>query len=235
MKFFRLFLILFLMVFARPCSAALVNYVDSTDRTVKEFNAKKIEAYKNSEEFNYTEAPVEKGNLLSLLGYYWGRLIHRLNTAKVGSVSLFDIIVYGLIIFAAIAIVMQFFKLRFGGLFGQEAGQVIHYTSKTEDIRETDFETLIEEAKAGKNFKLATRLFYLKTLKKLSEAGLINWEKNKTNFEYYYELKGEQLRKPFYTLTLTFESAWYGDLEVTEDAFYRNADAFNGFINMIRK
>ena len=112
---------------------------------------------------------------------------------------------------------------------------MVSHRSFVENVHELDFDTLIEEAKNQSNYRLATRLYYLKTLKRLSDSGLINWQKNKTNFEYYYELKGEERRKQFYNLTRLFESVWYGNLEISETTFNENLETFTGFLQTIKR
>jgi len=69
----------------------------------------------------------------------------------------------------------------------------------------------------------------------LSESGLIRWQRNKTNFEYYYELKDETLRRQFYKLTLVFEGAWYGQIDIPEDIYEREVESFTGFFRLIGK
>ena len=74
----------------------------------------------------------------------------------------------------------------------------------------------------------------LKALKKLSDSGHINWQKNKTNFEYYYELKDTAQRKEFYHLTRLFESVWYGNADITAAEFDENLKAFTGFLQTMK-
>ena len=98
-----------------------------------------------------------------------------------------------------------------------------------EDIRALDFDRLIDEAVAARNYRRAVRLLYLKTLKALAARHLIDWQRDKTNHEYLDELHQPALRHAFAELTRLFEYVWYGDFAVDEVAFGRVRRSFSQF------
>jgi hypothetical protein len=217
------------------CHATTISYVDTGTCVVKQFDAKHINAYQNDRDFTYENTKAKSGGLSGLLGFLLDEFFGRINKVHLGSITLYDVLFYGVMFFAAIMIVLQFFKIRVSGLFTAGGADIISHQSFTENVHELDFDKLIQEAISTANFRLATRLHYLKMLKRLSDSGLINWQKNKTNFEYYYELKGEERRKQFYALTRLFESVWYGNFEISEAAFDENLKAFTGFLQTLRR
>ena len=73
------------------------------------------------------------------------------------------------------------------------------------------------------------RLLYLRSLKQLSDNGLINWQINKTNTDYISEIADNTQREAFKQLTLQFEYAWYGDFLINGDNYKRINQLFGNF------
>jgi len=228
-------ILLFILFYCTiPAVAVQVTYVDTTQCVVKSFDQKKLDVYRAKSDFNYETVPAKSGGVFGLLAFLIATFFEGLNHVRVGSISLYDVLFYGLAIFAAVMIVLQFFKIKMSGVFLKAPDSIITHKAFTENVHELDFDSLITNAINAANYRLATRLYYLKTLKKLSDTGLINWQKNKTNFEYYYELKGAEQRKKFYELTRVFESVWYGNHEISAVDFDENLKAFIGFLQNIK-
>lgn len=98
-----------------------------------------------------------------------------------------------------------------------------------EDIRALDYDRLIDEAVAVRDYRRAVRLLYLKTLKALTARHLIDWQRDKTNREYLDELPEPTLRRAFAELTSLFEHVWYGDFAVDEAVYGRVQRSFIRF------
>ncbi|WP_461067534.1 DUF4129 domain-containing protein [Spirosoma horti] len=109
----------------------------------------------------------------------------------------------------------------------QSAG--LDYENLAEDIHEIDFDTAIEEAISQRNFRVAVRLLYLRTIKQLTDAGRIAYKPEKTNRQYVYELANSPLQADFERLTSQFEFVWYGDFPVDEAQFASLRAAFLAF------
>jgi hypothetical protein len=97
------------------------------------------------------------------------------------------------------------------------------------DIFELDYEQEIQRAVADRNFRMAVRLMYLHILKELSERNIIQYKHEKTNSEYLSELAGTSYYKNFFRLTRDFEYTWYGELELSEQAFVLVQKDFSNF------
>lgn len=132
-------------------------------------------------------------------------------------------------------VVWLLYKAEFlGGLFGRKAEEdILAYNRLTENIHELDFNSLIEEAIEGHNYRLAVRLYYLKTLKQLTDKQLIHWQPTKTNRVYVDELGSSFLRKEFEQLTSQFEYVWYGEFKVTEVEFSLLKEQFQFFLGKV--
>lgn len=106
------------------------------------------------------------------------------------------------------------YRLRKDSLTGEDI------TKPIENIEELDINTPLQDALAAGNLKLAVRLYYLLLLKKLNEAEIISWKKDKTNRDYLDELfsRNYQYDEIRY-LTRAYEEVWYGDHAITRELF----------------
>jgi len=98
-----------------------------------------------------------------------------------------------------------------------------------EHIHEFDLPALIQQAIAQKDFSVATRLYYLLTIKTLADKKLIQWKKDKTNRNYLNELSGIDIKSQFSQLTNIFERVWYGEVLINEAIFGEIEGQFKGF------
>lgn len=101
------------------------------------------------------------------------------------------------------------------------------------DIENIDFRTQIDQCIREKNYKLATRYYYLWVMKTLSEANLIVFNIDKTNQDYAQELsrKGFSGKDKFIQCTNYYEYLWFGDFTISESVFERIENTFKEFIN----
>jgi hypothetical protein len=104
-----------------------------------------------------------------------------------------------------------------------------------EDIQELDIDTMLSKAMADADYKLAIRLYYLMLLRNLQNAGLIKWEKDKTNRDYINELHNST---SYYAdvrrLTRSYEEVWYGEHVIPEPTLLTVISSFkaiNGKLN----
>lgn len=87
------------------------------------------------------------------------------------------------------------------------------------NIHELDFAAQIEMALSRNDFTEAAKLHFLRSLKNLNDKAVIRWEINKTNKDYFYEIKDMNLRKQFSQLSSLFEYLAYGEFTITEEQF----------------
>lgn len=92
-----------------------------------------------------------------------------------------------------------------------------------EQIMEIDLNAILEQALQNQDYKLALRINFLMIIKLLAAKGKINWTKEKTNWDYYEELRAETFVNDYRKITQTFELIWYGDHTL-------NAGQYNGLI-----
>lgn len=194
-------------------------------------SAQHLDDFLNDREYNYERTVPPPQNPLAR---FWDWLMRKLSEFfQSNSYQNF----WQYVFLAAIGtlVVWLLYKAEFlGGLFGQKAEEgLLEYNRLTENIHELDFNNLIEEAIEGHNYRLAVRLYYLKTLKQLTDKQLIHWQPTKTNRVYVDELGSSFLRKEFEQLTSQFEYVWYGEFRVTEAEFSLLKEQFQFFLGKV--
>lgn len=102
-----------------------------------------------------------------------------------------------------------------------------------EDINKNDYEALLKKAIQRKEYRLATRYYYLLVLKKLSKKELIQYDKDKTNTEYQFELTDKQMRSKFAYLAYIYDYVWYGEFLIDENKFNTIDKNYKSFIKSI--
>jgi hypothetical protein len=88
-----------------------------------------------------------------------------------------------------------------------------------EDLFSIGYDSEIEKAVKEKNFRLATRLWFLYTLKQLAEKELIRYKHDATNSDYLDQLYKTKYYNDFFGLTRSFEYTWYGNFELEERTY----------------
>lgn len=103
----------------------------------------------------------------------------------------------------------------------------IDAAAPVENIDELDADGLLIDAMNSNDLRLAIRVRYLLLLKKLNEAELIKWKKDKTNRDYLSELYGRHASyDDVRMLTLAYELVWYGERSVSESSFQKLSGDF---------
>ena len=206
--------------------------VDSSKIDVKKFDANAIKRYKRDSDFNYNG---EATGQPSFWERFWSWLWQKIT-------SLFDGIPYSGVVlkYLLLAIAIVFIAYIIFKSLGIDAMQLLRgnakkiglpYSESLENINEINFDAEIENAISQHNFRLAVRLLYLKCLKQLSDKNLIQWQIDKTNTAYLYELTDPVQKQTFGFLTRQFEYVWYGDFSIDKDTFSTINLLFQNFKN----
>lgn len=126
-----------------------------------------------------------------------------------------EIVLYVLAIAAIVYALLKFSGIGIPSLIRKPSEQ-ISYQVVEEDIHAIDFESEIDDALEHNNYRLALRLYYLWTLKILSDSRFINWQVGKTNGDYYYEISSLSVKDSFRKLSRLFEYGWYGGFKLNK-------------------
>jgi hypothetical protein len=213
---------------------ATVLKTDSSKLQIRNFNAASLNDYRQQRDFKYVENSTEG---ISLWDQFWRWFWYWIDNLLAGRVTgsitklLFILLGAAAIVFMILKVmgmdVMQIFT-------GKTSTIEIPYQESLENIHEISFEEEIEKAVSSRNFRLAVRLLYLNCLKRLSDAGAIQWKADKTNLAYLHELKNSEQQQKFGLLTRQFEYVWYGDFKVDQEHFQQIRNSFQQFNPKVR-
>ncbi len=104
----------------------------------------------------------------------------------------------------------------------------------TEDIFAINYQKDIDRAAAQGNYRLAIRLLFLRLLKNMSEKNIIRYKQDKTNLDYLMELHSTGYYNNFFRVTRNYEYSWYGQFNVSEDAYKMIRNDFDQFDKELR-
>ena len=186
--------------------------------------------YRARAEFNYAQARPEGMSLWDRFWrwfwYSWSKLMSR-DGFRVG----FKVLLYGLSIGILLYVMLRLLGMEKARLWlgGQGRGQGIR-GEMVEDIHAIDYAQSIAEAESEGRYRDAIRFHFLYSLKTMSDKGVINWNRNKTNVDYARELSTHALSGPFAQVRRIYEYAWYGEFDVSE-ADYRSLQPYFSTFN----
>jgi hypothetical protein len=118
-------------------------------------------------------------------------------------------------------------------IFGRSRKNIRVEDVAGENIHEMNFDQLIDDTKATGNYRLALRYYYLWLLKKLSARAIIDWNWDKTNRDYLYEINDRQLRDNFEYLSYLYDYSWYGEFPLDDASFAKAEKAFKKTLNTL--
>jgi len=216
----------------KPKPVTTIIKTDSSKVVASKFDKDAISDYKAQKEFQYDEIGQQQ---LSLWDKFWlwfwdviGELFQGA-AANIFSRYIFIGLGVALIIFIVVKVIGA------EKIFAKKSKEtILPYDVITENIHEIDYEQELQRLVAERKFRLAVRLLYLRALKKLSDAEIIQWQPDKTNYNYLMEISKPELRNDFSQLTLQFDYIWYGDFPIDEVKFAPINQSFNQFNNQIK-
>jgi hypothetical protein len=119
-------------------------------------------------------------------------------------------------------------------IFGKSSSNIINDENIENQLHQANFEKLIQEKLVQKNYRLVIRYYYLYLLKKMSDQNIIDWEVNKTNSDYAYEIKNETQKSKFDKLSYLYEYIWYGEFEIEEKQYLQTIKEFKTALNTFK-
>ena len=205
---------------------------DSSAIAVRSFSAEKIKAYNADKDFQYDSYKEPPKSLWDRFwGWFWNRVEALLSTE--GGSAAFKTVFILLAILVLGFFIYKLTGMSKGSLFKRNTGDVSGYAVTDEDIHSINFDQAIEQAVQNSNYRLAVRLLYLQSLKRLADRNFIHWQLNKTNIAYVQELQGKRYQPAFNNLTLQFENNWYGDMPIDAAEYHAVSEQFKQFNSQI--
>ncbi len=251
-KFFYIFFLFFCLNVAAQDSLAIAEndsvekiifkesdiLIDSSAVEKRSFSPNLKQKY-NDDEFIYEEVIKEKSSwtrFMEWLSYWLGRIFSFGSDGQSMSVIeiLLKIIAVGIVIFVIYLIVKAIMNDEGQWIFGKSSDKkIINYDEIEKNLQLVDFEKLIKEAlKSGEN-RLAIRYHYLWLLKKMAAKEIIEWDVEKTNSDYLYEIKNVKLKEDFAYLSYLYNNIWYGEFDLEEKTSEKAIKAFQKTIQTL--
>ncbi|MCB0443074.1 MAG: DUF4129 domain-containing protein [Flavobacterium sp.] len=139
-----------------------------------------------------------------------------------------------LIVFVIYLIVKSIMNGEGQWIFGKSSDKkVIHYEDIEKNLHLVDFEKLIKETLNSGENRLSIRYYYLWLLKKMANQNIIEWDIEKTNSDYLYEIKDLNFKSDFEYVSYLYNYIWYGEFELDETTFEKAKNAFEKIIKSI--
>lgn len=107
-----------------------------------------------------------------------------------------------------------------------------HEDFSVENIEQTDIESLITSAEKNGDYRLAIRFYHILVLKRLSLKNFIKLEEDKTNEEYFYEVKQQGFSNDFKFTSYLYDYIWYGEFPINLKQYQT---AKENFVQLIKK
>lgn len=102
-----------------------------------------------------------------------------------------------------------------------------------ENLMESDLMRWLRQAVQDKNYRLALRIYYLMIIKELANNGLIDWQKEKTNLDYLYEMRNHGGHHQFEELTGIYQLVWYGEKDLGDSYLIEASHKFKSYFQSI--
>jgi hypothetical protein len=187
-----------------------------------------IQKIKSDEDFWYANKGQKKKKEEQSPGF-WSKLL---------SSGLFHFIFWAIVIGAFVAIIVMYLMSNKVWLFSSGSKKIYTEEKPPEDasgnIFTIDFELQINRALEASNYRLATRLLFLRLLRSMSERNIIQYEADKTNMDYLFELSRTKYFKDFSQASRHYEYVWYGNFDVKQNQFMYIKEKLEAFNRQIK-
>ena len=210
--------------------------IDSSSLSHKKFSSSIPEKYSGSD-FNYTESVGQSQNyLLRAINWFFSKLYEIFGIeVNQGVLKVIEVLIYLVLIIIALYIIIRLLLgTKATSFFTKKSKELSPLSFEEDTIEQINLEELISNALLQKDYRLAIRYMYLKSLKTLSVQNLINWHFEKTNIDYYKELESTLIQEKFRSVSYLYEHIWYGEFNLNESDYIsatKEFDSLNKAIN----
>jgi hypothetical protein len=132
-------------------------------------------------------------------------------------------IIIGFVIYMIVKIIIN---KEGGWVFGKSSKNINVSELVEENIHIVDFNKLISASKSDKEYRTSIRYYYLWLLKSMSDKKVIEWDIEKTNSDYLYEINNTEAKAEFQFLSYIYEYCWYGEFAISETDFLKAEKSF---------
>ncbi|WP_405383283.1 hypothetical protein [Maribacter sp. LLG6340-A2] len=210
--------------------------VDSNSTIVpKEWTEDLSQKY-TGEEFNYTLKTGESQNLLARFITWIGQGLQSIFGIELSpqALQLIERIIYLLMVILAIYLLVKVLtNENFNAIFTRKAKNLSTVNLTEEHIETIDLNKLLSDAIQAQNYRLAIRYQFLLTLQKLSKHDIITWHFEKTNTDYFSEIKEKNLQQGFKKISYLYDHIWYGEQIIDSNRYKQYTIEFESMNKLI--
>ncbi|WP_313381382.1 hypothetical protein [Proteiniphilum saccharofermentans] len=195
--------------------------------TMRYFDGYLAERYASDDALNY-ERNINKSffqRLKEIISAWIRKLFGIPDVSSINNLSdkILDIVLV-VIFLVALYIVVRLFMNHRGRWFFEKKNKTVAVTLSNveEHIHEANFEALLSEAEQQGDTRQSVRLLYLWVLRSYTDNNIIRWNPDKTNIDYFSEIKDKILQEQFRYLSYLYNYIWYGGFSIN-DSEYRKA------------
>lgn len=209
---------------------------DSVKMDVKQPSKSTQEDYYNDDYWKYDRdkekaGKEEPGVFDRILERFLNKFFKGMGSEESGGSNFWSIfwllVLIAIVVFAILKITNSGISNLFSGR--RKKSEEIDASLDDVDIHAIDYEQMIAEALAKKDYRLGVRLWFLRTLKNLSDKELLHWKIDKTNSDYFYELSGTVYQDGFGKVSFIYDFIWYGEFPVDENSYREAEEKFREF------
>lgn len=197
---------------------------DYDDRVItsRDFPATLKEEYTGAE-YDYVEEITERSQ--SSVGRLIGRFFDWLGDVFGFTITPFWKDFFTYFTYFLVGLAVLYFIIRMltdespAKLFSRSQREIGTVNIEETHIEELDLKKYINDSVAAGNYRNAIRYLYLDSLKSLSASKKIEWDFQKTNSDYYRELKDPDVREQFKKVSYVYDYVWYGEFAIDQETF----------------
>ena len=223
--------------FSQEAENTVIAIDSSTTLYERSINNNLTEKY-NGDNFNYDTKTGESLNLLTRFINWVSRGLKNVFGVNIPPRTL-EVIQYLIYVLMGIGAIYLLVKLvineKFSFIFSKKAKTIFDIDLAEQHIESLDLDKLLDTALAQKDYRLAIRYHFLKTLKKLSQQDIIEWHFDKTNSDYQNEIKEQNLQYGFKEIAYIYDYIWYGEQPINEVKYDTAKARFVAMNNLILK
>lgn len=184
----------------------------------RHFDETEMTNYLSSADFDYMNLTVQPPSIWQRIKWWFAALIAKI-FSNPNAPWLSNILFYIILMLVVSVAVYYIVRMRYAKAVSSGSGlYASNAVGDEKELQQLNFDKLIEEALSVKNYKLAIRYQYLKTLRFLASKEVIKLKDWKSPYDYEKELDMNVV-PPYRELTQLFEYVWYGDISVESKDF----------------
>ncbi|MDY9918845.1 MAG: hypothetical protein U2P89_08240 [Proteiniphilum sp.] len=199
--------------------------------TMRYFDGYLAERYASDDALNY-ERNINKSffqRLKEMISAWIRKLFGIPDVSSINNLSdkILDIVLV-VIFLVALYIVVRLFMNHRGRWFFEKKNETVAVTLSNveEHIHEANFEALLSEAEQQGDTRQSVRLLYLWVLRSYTDNNIIRWNPDKTNIDYFSEIKDKILQEQFRYLSYLYNYIWYGGFSINDSEYRKARETF---------